>query len=129
MTLADCEPQQADDEARLVAAVARRDAAAFRTLVERHAGAVHAVAYRMLGDRSEAEDVVQEALLRLWDGADRFQSRGGGVPGWLRRVATNLCIDRVRKTSRLSDAPVPDGADPAPGADALIDAEIGRAHV
>lgn len=121
MTLADCESRHAEDEARLVAAVARRDATAFRVLVERHAGAVHALAYRMLGDRSEAEDVVQEALLRLWDGADHFQPRGGGVPGWLRRVATNLCIDRVRKTARLSDGPVPDRADPAPAADALID--------
>ena len=121
MTLANCESRQDGDEAELVAAVARRDAAAFRVLVERHAGGVHALAYRMLGDRHEAEDIVQEALLRLWDGAARWQQRGGGVPGWLRRVATNLCIDRVRKTGRLSDAPAPERADPTPAADTLID--------
>lgn len=121
MTLADCESRQGGDEAELVAAVARRDAAAFRVLVERHAGVVHALAYRMLGDRHEAEDVVQEALLRLWDGAVLWQPRGGGVPGWLRRVATNLCIDRVRKTGRLSDSPAPEQTDPTPAADTLID--------
>ena len=121
MTLADCEPEASDDEARLVAAVARRDAAAFRALVECQSRAIQALAYRMLGDRHEAEDVVQEALLRLWDGAARWQPRGGGVAGWLRRVATNLCIDRVRRTGRLSDAAPPEQADPAPSADALID--------
>lgn len=111
------------DEARLVAAVARGDAAAFRALAERHGQPLYRLAYRMLGDASEAEDVAQESLLRLWDNAAAWKSVGGGVPAWLRRIATNLCLDRIRRRARLSDAPPPEPADDAPTADAALHAE------
>jgi RNA polymerase sigma-70 factor (ECF subfamily) len=128
---ADAEPGPHD--ARLIAAVAKGDARAFRVLVERHGRTLHRIAYRMLGDASEAEDVAQESLLRLWDNAAAWRPVGGGVPGWLRRVATNLCLDRIRKTARLTDAPVPECADETPAADAVLDArrlaEVARAAV
>ncbi|WP_419826197.1 sigma-70 family RNA polymerase sigma factor [Sphingomonas sp.] len=110
------------DDARLIAAVAKGDACAFRTLAERHGRALHRIAYRMLGDASEAEDVAQESLLRLWDNAAAWRPVGGGVAGWLRRIVTNLCIDRIRKTARLTDVPVPDRADETPLADTALDA-------
>ncbi len=109
------------DDARLISAVARRDAAAFRTLAERYAPMLQRLAYRLLGHGSEAEDVVQESLLRLWDHAASWRPVGGGVPGWLRRIATNLCLDRIRRRARLSDLPVPERADPTPGADEVLD--------
>lgn len=111
------------DDERLIAAVARGDSSAFRAVVERHAPAIHRLAYRMLGDAGDAEDVVQESLVRLWDHAGEWRSTGGGVPGWLRRVATNLCLDRIRRSARVSDTALPDRADPAAPADTKLDAE------
>ena len=99
-------------DAQLVAAVARGDAAAFRILLERHSGAIHRLAYRMVGQASEAEDVTQETFVRLWTGAAAWRpDRGGGLSPWLRRVATNLCLDRLRRRKRLSDGPVPERVD------------------
>jgi RNA polymerase sigma-70 factor (ECF subfamily) len=85
----------------LLARVAARDAAAFRTLAGRHLGAVLAHARRMLRDDGEAEDVAQEALLRLWQQASALDVGDLGVRPWLRRVASNLCIDRIRAGRRL----------------------------
>ena len=123
MTLASAETLSEPEDAALVAAVARRDASAFRLLIDRHAFSLHRLAYRMLGDASEAEDVTQETLLRLWDHAGAWSPQGGGLPAWLRRIASNLCLDRLRRRGRLSDAPPPEGIDEAPGADSSFDAQ------
>lgn len=111
------------DDARLIAAVACRDASAFRILVERHAPTLHRLAWRLLADAPEAEDVVQETLLRLWDQAAVWKPVGGGVSAWLRRIATNLCLDRLRRRARMSDEEAPERADDAAPADACIDAQ------
>jgi len=104
-----------------MAEVARGDAAAFRTLVARHTAMVHGLAWRMLGDAAEAEDVVQEAFAKLWVGAARWAPVGGGLAGWLRRVATNLCLDRLRRPRTAGSDAMPEQADEAPLADALLD--------
>ena len=109
--------------------VAARDAEAFRQLAERHAARPHRVAWRMLGDEMEAQDVAQEAMLRLWRDAAGWRPGGAGVSAWLARVATNLCLDRLRKRGRTSDEEVPERADEAPLADALIEGEQQRAQV
>ena len=111
------------DDAQLIAAVARRDASAFRTLAERHAAGLHRLAWRLLADASEAEDVVQESLLRMWDHAAAWKPVGGGVPAWLRRIATNLCLDRLRRRARMSDEAPPDIVDDRMAADQRIDAD------
>jgi RNA polymerase sigma-70 factor (ECF subfamily) len=80
----------------------RGDSAAFRSLVARHLPAVLSVARRMLRDDAEAEDVAQEALVRFWRGAAELQLGPGGVRPWLRRVVSNLCIDRIRATQRIT---------------------------
>lgn len=103
--------------------VAARDGAAFRRLVDAHAAAVHRLAYRMTGDAAEAEDVTQEAMLRLWEHAARWRPGGSGVGAWLQRVAANLCLDRLRRRRFRSDEDVPERADDAPLADAVLDAE------
>jgi RNA polymerase sigma-70 factor (ECF subfamily) len=119
-------------DAALAARLAARDAAALREVIALHAAALHRVAYRMTGDAHEAEDIVQEAVLRLWDQAPKIAARhpvgsqAAGtlrLGGWLQRVVTNLAIDRLRRTRRLSDGEVPDSADDAPLADALIAAD------
>lgn len=119
--LAQIELEENDDT--LMARVAGRDAAAFRLIVERHLTAVHRVAYRMLGDAAGAEDLAQEALLRLWDHAGRWQSGGTGIGAWLRRVATNLCLDRLRRQKFSGGNEIPDRADEAARADEQMEAD------
>lgn len=88
-------------DAELVARVAGSDAAAFRLLVDRHVGAALGLARRLLRDDAEAEDVVQEGMLRLWRTAATLQIGGAGVRPWLRRVVSNLAIDRIRAGARV----------------------------
>jgi len=89
------------EEVALVAAAGAGDAAAFRTLVDRHLSGVLAVARRMLHDDAEAEDVAQEALLRLWRSAESLDVSAHGLRPWLRRVVSNLCVDRMRSGKRM----------------------------
>ncbi len=102
------------EDAALVAAAADGDAGAFRSLVNRHLSGVLAVARRMLRDDAEAEDVAQEALLRLWRSAEALEVGPQGLRPWLRRVVSNLCVDRMRSGRRLTVVEeVPDRAEPA----------------
>lgn len=117
--------QEPDDDA-LMARVVARDGAAFRILIDAYQQRPYRIAWRMLNDREEAEDVVQEALLRLWSHATDWQAGGPGVAAWLARVATNLCLDRLRKRRFSSDEAVPERVDTAPLADAIMDEEIMR---
>jgi RNA polymerase sigma factor (sigma-70 family) len=116
-------PEASKDESddALMVRVAARDSAAFRALVGRHSARPYRVAWRMLNDPAEAEDVAQEALLRLWDKAAAWQAGSAGVAAWLTRVATNLCLDRLRRRKFSSDEEVPERADDAPQADTLIE--------
>jgi RNA polymerase sigma-70 factor (ECF subfamily) len=105
---------EASEDAALVAASAQGDAAAFRSLVDRHLSSALSVARRMLRDEAEAEDVAQEALLRLWRTADGLEVGPHGVRPWLRRVVSNLCVDRMRSGKRLSVVEeVPERSEPA----------------
>lgn len=107
----------------LMVRVAARDADAFRALIEAHAGKAHRIGWRMLGDAVEAEDVAQEAMLKLWEQAGKWQAGGSGVAAWLNRVATNLCLDRLRRRRFSSDQDVPERVDETPLADAQMDAD------
>ena len=104
----DSQPGAGPDEGALLRRVADGDQAAFGTLVDRHLTAMLAVARRMLRDDAEAEDVAQEAMLRLWRSSDRLEIGAYGVRPWLRRVVSNLCIDKVRagrNTTVVDDVP------------------------
>jgi RNA polymerase sigma-70 factor (ECF subfamily) len=117
----------AEDEGALIARVAAGEAQAFRTLVDRHLPMVLGIARRMLRDDAEAEDVAQEAMLRLWRNAAGLELGEGGVRPWLRRVASNLCIDRVRaqRNTSLGDA-LPEEAEPASQMAQLAERDLGR---
>jgi RNA polymerase sigma-70 factor, ECF subfamily len=105
---------EASEDAGLVAAAAGGDAAAFRALVDHHLSGALAVARRMLRDDAEAEDVAQEALLRLWRSSDGLEVGPQGVRPWLRRVVSNLCVDRMRSGKRLTVVEeVPERIEPA----------------
>ena len=87
------------DTEALVAAAVGGDHDAFSALVERHRRELHLHCYRMLGSYDEAEDAVQEVMLRAWRRRDSF--RGGDLfRAWLYRIATNACLDVLRRTSR-----------------------------
>lgn len=113
-----------DSEEALLRRYAEGDQSAARALTERLAPRVLAVSARMLSDPSEAEDVAQEAMLRLWRIAPDWRDGEAQVGTWLHRVAVNLCIDRLRRRKRggppLEDVAEPH--DPAPGAEARMTA-------
>lgn len=82
-------------ERELLESFRRGEEAAFEELFSKYREAVYAVAWKVLGDREEALDVVQDAFLRAWRGAADFRAESGFY-AWLRRIALNLAIDRVR---------------------------------
>ena len=75
------------------------DEAAFRHLVESHRPALHAHCYRMLGSVHDAEDALQETLLRAWRGLAGFGGRSSAHT-WLYRIATNVCLDAIARRPR-----------------------------
>ena len=106
----------ASDEALLVA-FGNGDRDAARILTLRLTPRVLGFAARMLrGDRAEAEDVAQEAMLRLWRQAGDWRQGEAKVTTWLYRVVRNLCTDRLRKARTTALDAVPEPEDDAPGA-------------
>jgi RNA polymerase sigma-70 factor, ECF subfamily len=73
----------------------RGDQDAFRSLVERHGRAVYRLAYRMTGNVSDAEDVVQETFLRAWKQLSRFDGRAA-FGTWVHRIGANCALDHIR---------------------------------
>jgi RNA polymerase sigma-70 factor, ECF subfamily len=86
-------------EADLLDAARGGDEHAFRRLVEPHRRDLHAHCYRMLGSLHDAEDALQDALLRAWRGMPRFEGRSS-VGSWLYRIATNACLDAIARRPR-----------------------------
>lgn len=89
-----------DDDAELLRRVGLGDAGAYRTLVARHGANLERFAQRLLRDEAEAEDVVQETFLRLWQRAAEYQP-AARVGTWLHSIAHHLAVDRLRSTQRL----------------------------
>ncbi|NNL98354.1 MAG: sigma-70 family RNA polymerase sigma factor [Acidimicrobiia bacterium] len=75
------------------------DADAFGKLANRHRVRLYRHCYRMLGSGAEAEEAVQDTLLRAWQRLDTYDGHGS-FPGWMYRIATNMCIDRLRGRKR-----------------------------
>lgn len=86
----------------LLSRIANGEQAAFGTMMQRHLSAVLMTARRILNDEAEAEDLAQEAFLRLWRTALSLEVGEYGLRPWLRRVTSNLAIDHLRKSKRFS---------------------------
>src|SRR4051794_16795149 len=79
--------------------VSRADARAFEVVYERHAGAAFSLAYRMVGSRIVAEDVVQEAFLNLWRSGARYDRARGSVRTWVLGIVHHRAIDALRRST------------------------------
>ena len=101
------------EQAELLDAAQSGDEAAFRGLVEPHRGELHAHCYRMLGSVHDAEDALQEAMLRAWRGMGKFERRSS-LRSWLYRIATNTCLDSIGRSKRVLPVEFP-VADPSGG--------------
>ncbi|MDR9485733.1 MAG: RNA polymerase sigma factor [Sediminimonas sp.] len=107
---------EVSDDALLIL-FAGGDADAARVLTQRLTPVVFGHALRLLGgDRAEAEDVAQEAMLRLWRIAPEWRQGEARVTTWLYRVVANLCMDRQRKARAVALDDVAQPPDEAPGA-------------
>lgn len=113
---------EAGDEALLLAA-GQGDRDAFAALVGRHLGRAVAIAGRILGSCADAEEVAQEAFLRVWQKAPGWQVDGAArFSTWLHRVIVNLCIDRKRRRPMVPIDAIDEPADESPdGFDRVAD--------
>lgn len=87
-------------DADLMAALAAGDADAMGLLYDRFSRPVYAFAFRMMGDRDHAEDVMQEVFLRAWRRSARFSDSRGSLISWLLSITHNMAIDELRKKQR-----------------------------
>ncbi|MYS20391.1 RNA polymerase, sigma subunit, ECF family [Streptomyces sp. DvalAA-14] len=95
------------DDAELLARHVAGEPDAFGELVRRHRDRLWAVALRTLGDREEAADAVQDALVSAFRAAHTFRGQSA-VTTWLHRITVNACLDRVRRTASRRTAPIAD---------------------
>src|SRR4029077_17235990 len=101
-------PQLPERELALLAGAQRGDVAAFEQLAGAHLGALFAATLRLVGDRSEAEDITQETLLRAWKGIGRLRGRAE-YSTWLHRIAVNEANRSfVKRTRRPETTPLVD---------------------
>ena len=103
--------------------IARRDQAGLAELYDRHCRLLFSLILRILRDRGEAEDVLQEVFVRVWDRADSYNSSLGTPAAWLVRISRNRAIDRLRSRTVRAAVQAPEverpeqARDPAPNAD------------
>lgn len=110
-------------DAQLMAGVQQNEPASFAALVTRHHARCFALAWRVLTDRAEAEDAVQEAFLKLWTNAERYDPAKGSFSAWMSRIVVNCALDRRRMVKAVTALEEADWVeDDAPRADRLTEA-------
>lgn len=93
-------PRSFDDgaeESRLLSAIQSGSQDAMASFFDRYSGLVYSIAMRVLNDSGEAEDVMQEIFIQIWQDPGKFVSGRGSLGGWLVVVARNRAIDRLRR--------------------------------
>ena len=111
-----------DSDEALMARVAKGDQRAYRTLAGRHLPAMLGLARRILGNAADAEEVVQEAMLRVWTHAPRWQPLAA-FRTWLTRIVVNLCLDRKRRAPWVALEAAGEIVDPTPDAAELSETD------
>lgn len=89
------------DERELIARLQKRDEAAFEELIRQYEKKVYTLCFRMCGNSEDAEEAAQDAFLALWRGIDRFRQEST-LSTWIYRLATNACIDTLRRRKKQS---------------------------
>jgi len=110
-----------DEDKDLLDRLADNDEIAFRSLVERHIDRAYAIALRILGNAADAEDVVQDTMLKVWTHRGRWQHGRAKFSTWLYRVVSNRCIDLRRKPRTENVDAVPEVPDGQPDASSVIE--------
>jgi len=109
-------PVVRDEDQELLIRLADNDQSAFRLLVERYSDRAYSIALRIVGSAADAEDVVQDTLLKVWMHRGQWQHGRAKFSTWLYRVITNRCID-IRRRPRTDDVDaIPEPADTQPDA-------------
>lgn len=117
------------DDITLLGWAAAGDRRAFDQLAARHLPALYRVALRITRQPAEAEDVAQEAMLRLWQHAARFDPEKARLGTWLYRITANLAIDRVRRPGHRRLEEAGEIVDPGPGPEAALEARQRQAQL
>ncbi|MBC3843344.1 RNA polymerase sigma factor SigM [Streptacidiphilus sp. 4-A2] len=123
-------PTDSESDSELLARHVAGDHDAFGTLVRRHRDRLWAVALRTLGDREEAADALQDALVSAFRGAHTFQGRSA-VTTWLHRIVVNACLDRIRRAASHRTRPLDEqqSLDAVLGAEEAADAPVERGEL
>jgi RNA polymerase sigma-70 factor, ECF subfamily len=93
------DPEGACADIVLIERVVVRDASAVGQLYDRHSRLLFGLILRILRDRSEAEEVLQEVFMAVWNRAETYAAASGSPTAWLVRIARNRAIDRLRATA------------------------------
>ena len=110
-----------DEDKDLLDRLATGDESAFRLLVVRHIDRAYAIALRIIGNAADAEDVVQDTMLKVWTHRGQWQHGRAKFSTWLYRVVSNRCIDLRRKPRTENVDAVPEVADKQPDASSVIE--------
>ncbi len=81
----------------------QQEPAAQRALYERFSGKMFAICYRYAGNRQDAEDMLQESMVRIFSQIHQFQQKGS-FEGWIRRVIVHTCINQLKKNKKFNDS-------------------------
>src|SRR5258708_30643966 len=98
----------------LMGALAARDLSALAALYDRYGRLAYALAYRILGEGSAAEDVVQDAFISAWRGAATYRRERGNPRGWLLSIVHHRAVDVLRRKTTFRPAPLAAAQHPAP---------------
>ena len=103
-----------DPDSDILPALMAQDQGAFAMLMDRHIRSLSALCAQMLGDMHLAEDITQSVFLKTWQMLPNWQTGNAKLITWMRRVATNMCLDHLRKKKPIYTDNVPDqaGAEP-----------------
>jgi RNA polymerase sigma factor (sigma-70 family) len=114
------QPDARAGDRALALAVSQGERAAIAALTKRCLPVVHSVARRLMKDASEADDIAQETFVKVWRAIDRYDADRARLETWVARIATNHCLDRLRKRREVTlGEDAPERIDTAPRADAL----------
>lgn len=125
-------PEEDQDDSALMLLAASGDQRAFQKLMQRHLVKTVRLAARMLGSEAHAEDVVQEAFIRVWRHAPSWEdtgTAGAKFTTWLYKIVLRLCIDQKRKNRFVAIDDLPERADGTPDAEAGMETDEKRKRV